>query len=899
MNIVENSHDLRLPNWGPYTKKYIGISHIPDVKKGLRFDLSVFPGFYRRRINIPNVMWESGYHPWEAATDLNYFSHRHELEWKDQVYSDISFSELDDNTRLIRCECVNKTEIYQSLVLHFLASMNYPSWHMYADEGYYYFNVEYPEDAVWIDGVDYTDLTFAVPRPTDFLVPDGLYRGEVRDIEFVNGSGIGKGFGGNVGDMVTYQVTLPQDICNGHIVFRYRVQNGSTARFSFGGLFTGDLSFEGTGEFTAINIFVGDMKAGEHTLILKSIGCEAIELDGFVISSKKDLENIRFEKVLRDTHPEIIACSDEKSLILKYKDTENYYGMAWEFDKFQIREIFSDELDRLMPYNANNHIHTILKGNGEGHFTNVFLRPIVLEPNSTKVLYGIVCTGSMSNVNKSITEFRSQSFNLENLYLQKKEKAFSFNNKSEGDEYLFSQRRMAATLLTNVVYPVYNRRTFIRHNTPGRWWDCLYTWDSGFIGLGLLELDIERALDCLNAYLTEVGDKHGAFIHHGSPVPTQFYIFKEVWNRTQSKELLEYFYPKLRQYHRFLSGRSEGSTTRRLKSNMITTWDYFYNSGGWDDYPPQVYVHKNKLTKYTAPVVNTAQCIMTAKILMMAANELGISEDVKEYLEDIKIFSEALQKYSWDEKSGYFGYVQHNEAGNPIGIMKYEDSCNYNMGMDGVYPLIAGICTEKQKEGLINKIFSNKNMWTKIGISTVDQSAPYYKKEGYWNGAVWMPHQWFIWKAMLDIGRADLAYRIAETALSIWKNEVEASYNCYEHFIVESGRGAGWHQFGGLSTPVLSWYCAYYQQGLLTTGFNTWIVNREFSHDYSSLRASIKLYCDEGSALAVIATMNPNYNYRVLWNGSKVSFNERVKGTLELNMTADVLSGELVIERLK
>ena len=52
-------------------------------------------------------------------------------------------------------------------------------------------------------------------------------------------------------------------------------------------------------------------------------------------------------------------------------------------------------------------------------------------------------------------------------------------------------------MLSNVVYPVYTCGKYIRHSTPGRWWDCLYTWDSGFIGLGLLELDIERAKENL------------------------------------------------------------------------------------------------------------------------------------------------------------------------------------------------------------------------------------------------------------------------------------------------------------------------------------------------------------------------------------------------------------------
>jgi hypothetical protein len=28
-----DTHDLRLPAWGPYTKKYNGLSHIPDLSK--------------------------------------------------------------------------------------------------------------------------------------------------------------------------------------------------------------------------------------------------------------------------------------------------------------------------------------------------------------------------------------------------------------------------------------------------------------------------------------------------------------------------------------------------------------------------------------------------------------------------------------------------------------------------------------------------------------------------------------------------------------------------------------------------------------------------------------------------------------------------------------------------
>ena len=107
LGALADSHDLRLPRWGCYTKTYNGISHVADLERGLRFDLSVFPGHYRREVLVPNVNWESGFHPWEAAPDLSCFSYRYELEWKDRVYCDVSFSTLSERSRLVRAEFVN------------------------------------------------------------------------------------------------------------------------------------------------------------------------------------------------------------------------------------------------------------------------------------------------------------------------------------------------------------------------------------------------------------------------------------------------------------------------------------------------------------------------------------------------------------------------------------------------------------------------------------------------------------------------------------------------------------------------------------------------------------------------------------------------------------------------
>jgi hypothetical protein len=378
-------------------------------------------------------------------------------------------------------------------------------------------------------------------------------------------------------------------------------------------------------------------------------------------------------------------------------------------------------------------------------------------------------------------------------------------------------------------------------------------------------------------------------------VPTQFYLFHELWNRTQDRGLLEYFYPRLQQYYRFFAGRLGSSTTRTMKSGLLKTWDYFYNSGGWDDYPPQVYVHQQALEGSVSPAVSSANGIRIAKTMQMAARAAGQAGDEAEYQADIDLWQDALQRYAWDSEAGYFSYVRHDAQGEPVGILRHPGGQNFDMGLDGTSPLYAGICDPEQERLIFERLSSPERLWTPIGLTTVDQTAAYYKLDGYWNGAVWFPHQWFYWKTLLDLGGLDFAAQIARTALDTWRTEVDASYHCFEHFIVQSGRGAGWHQFGGLSAPVLAWYGAYHRPGRLTTGFDAWVQRQSFDAGNRSLQADLAFYQAGPRPATVIASMAPGLAYQANWNGQPAPVHERYPGVLEISLDRTKPSGKLAI----
>ena len=882
-----DSHDIAsLHAWGPYSKRYAGISHIPDMSKGIRFDFSVMPGYYRNRQLVPHVLFESSYYPWEINPEVNRITYRYELEWKDKVYTDVTYYVLDDNRTLVGIHCVNNTGISQNLVLNQMAYIDYP-------ETYPQVTATGASRLQWYNAIDYTENEPVRKSPQYRLVYDGWRRNEERTASSLDGSILGRGFGRSEGDRLSYQVKILPDQENGAIGIRFKVKKGENAVLQLKGLVEQPVTLKGTGEFSFVSVLYQNKKAGEYKLELISGSTVEIGLDGFFIGSADDISNVKVVHTPIPFTPAMEVGKNKKDFILKYKDCENYYGVAWNHRHSEVREILNGELESFFRRKVHDHVSSRLVGDRKWHYTNAFLRPVVLEPDSEQTIYMLVCTGDKEQVQQELQSFHSTPDKL--IAQVKSTEGAKSKDKvlPGGEKYLLGNRLLQASLLSNIVYPVYTQKEYIRHFTPGKNWNSLYTWDSGFIALGLIDVDPAKAFECIKAYTTPVGSE-SAFIHHGTPLPIQMYAYYDLWNNTQSKEALQFLYPRLKQFFDFMTGKNLYSTTRMKGSGLLRTWDYFYNSGGWDDYPPQ---HALRDKASVTPVVSSAYYIRAAKILRLAAKELGLKKDVKEYEQTIKQLSNALQTYSWDEETGYFGYVMHDNDGKPKGIYRYKDGSNFNKGLDGVSPLIANISSKEQTRRMINHVFSPDEMWTEVGISTVDQSAPYYRTDGYWNGAVWFPHQWMVWKALLDLGEGEKAYQVATTALNTWEKECKESYYTFEHFIISSQRGAGWHQFSGLSSPILNWFATYYRIGKVSTGFEGWISNSHFNDDYTQYQAEIAF--DDSTVphqRTILVCMNPEKDYQVAFNGKVVESKTYHQGLLEITLPSTNKSNKLIIK---
>lgn len=868
-------HDLDLPAWGPYSKRYAGCSHVPAPARGVRLDLSVFPGMHRGRLDIPQVAWDSGYAPWLAAPDGSYHAFKHQLEWHDRVTVETAYAALPGggDGRVVRCRVANATDQVQSLDLHLVLGCQYPSPR---PSGHVPPAMARPAELLLPDGGawrDARDDLAHVPghaQPRDGLCYDGWSWHELVEDGCIAGGCRWL----DPGDAADYALAGAGD----RLWLRVRAAPGTAAAIEVDGVRV-PAPTTGTWEWVSLAHRGG-------TLRIANPGPGRIDLDALCLVPAGAPPQV----VPRQwrPRPSIAAGPRPDSALIAWPDLPCSYGVWWG-SAGRLRQWHAEALDDCMRRAVHDHVSAELRGPGEGHWCDVLVGPVVVPPGGHRDVFALIVAGDPAAVAARLADLDPAA--LPAIHDAARARAWDAAGNPSGAALGSSQRLMAATLCTNVVYPVYTRRGFVRHHCPGKAWDSLYTWDSGFLGLGLLELDPARCAGTLEQYLMPEGDRDCAFLHHGSPVPVQLHLARELWNRTRDRERFARIYPSLRQWHRFLAGRHGGSDTARLGSGLLSTFSYFYNSGGWDDYPPQQHIHANGLASRTAPMVNTSHAIATARLLKRLARILGRDDDA-EYDADIARLGAAVQAHAWDPASGYFGYVLHDGDGRPADLLRHASGENFNRGLDGCSPLLAGICTPAQEAAIVGHLGDPARLWSPVGLSTVDRSAPYFRRDGYWNGAVWMPHQWFFWKRLLDLGHADLAHRIATTALEVWRTACATTERCWEHFPIDGGgQGAGWHHFGALSSPVLAWYAALHIPGRLTGGQDLWVLDQTF--DGRRLHARIQLDGQAGRSSTVIACLPPG-DAHATWNGRPLALRARHPGCWEADLPADG-AGELVL----
>jgi hypothetical protein len=194
------------------------------------------------------------------------------------------------------------------------------------------------------------------------------------------------------------------------LIMRYRMPTGRTVDMdmSLDGLVQQPVTLQGTGDFSLLRLPLGNVPSGARLLTLTSHGGAHLQIDGLAIVSADEEALLRFEPVIWNPAPRQLAGPRADTLVLKYEYVDQFYGLAWGSEPFVVREFLCEELDTFMRQKVHEHVQRLLEGPGDGHFTNVFMRPIVLQPHQEQTIFGLVCNGSEQAVQQRLSGFDPQ-----------------------------------------------------------------------------------------------------------------------------------------------------------------------------------------------------------------------------------------------------------------------------------------------------------------------------------------------------------------------------------------------------------------------------------------------------------------------------------------------------------
>jgi len=402
------------------------------------------------------------------------------------------------------------------------------------------------------------------------------------------------------------------------------------------------------------------------------------------------------------------------------------------------------------------------------------------------------------------------------------------------------------------------------HTIPAHQWGKFFMWDAGMALIGA----VEESPGFVDDQLSEMPDPEvqgeGVFSSGGSPIPTCIFAWWELYCKTGDKHLLK------RHYHHmaalFLACYSWPKLMPDKGHDGLVRSPG--NSNGIDDYPPKVYcsgweyswdyaemlpLNSDRQFRLAAQPGLTAFSIRFAKILCLAAYVLGQTEEIKRWKVLIDRSQAALNNLLWSDELGQ--YVWRTD----------EDGLIPMPGLDGCYPLLSGSVSDDRYRRVLEHVLNPEEMWTKYGVTMVPRNSSLYRAKGYWNGAIWIPPQWFIWKAFYNIGRMQSARMLSDRVMRLWERNHAESLCCWEKFQIKTGKGAGNSRFAGLSMPVLSLKAARRTPGRVQFGQDV-VADVNMAEDSAQFSASL---CSpfEDVTTGISAVLRPMTKYRIECDG--------------------------------
>ena len=305
-----------------------------------------------------------------------------------------------------------------------------------------------------------------------------------------------------------------------------------------------------------------------------------------------------------------------------------------------------------------------------------------------------------------------------------------------------------------------------RWTTPDRWpHRKMWLWDSVFHAAGLRHIDVQLAMDALDAVLDAQQDD--GFIpictpHFGDKMtqpPLLAFGYKLVNTYANDKNWIAEAYPKLKKYIDW------DLKNRRTKECALLEWGMEpgrkgCNESGMDNSPR--FDSGNRLYAVDFSSMLALECEAMAEF----ATALN-SCDVTSWRNIHQVLCKEINRWLWnDEEYFYFDYDVKNHIMSDV------------MASSGFMPLICGACDRNQALRLAEHLSNSTTFGTAMPVPSIaaDSTACYSKD--MWRGPAWINLNWLIAYGFERYGMNEQSEYIKGKSIS----KIEQTFNKYGTF---------------------------------------------------------------------------------------------------------------------
>lgn len=374
---------------------------------------------------------------------------------------------------------------------------------------------------------------------------------------------------------------------------------------------------------------------------------------------------------------------------------------------------------------------------------------------------------------------------------------------------------------------------------PARQWGRMFIWDNGMAGAGLADDAPEATVNVLEN-MPQAGSADG----FGSYIITAVFALWELYRSRGDAALPERCYDNLKALVLDAFDAPDGLATADRGTGADDSPALFYAKGSifaWD-YRRTLPTNPRHECLSLVCVGLTALAVRQLKILRIFASLLGCKDDLSAKIESVE---KTLNDHYWSDK--HQCYLDRIAGEDHLLEIPWIYDC---------LPLFSGSVPEERLPALLEKL---KKYRTPSGFMIIEPDSPYFRNEGYPNGSIWAPLQYFFWKAMIGLGRMQDARDIAETYLALFEKNHRETLCCWEQFRADTGRGAGNSRFSGFQTSILGMRRAHRVFGAVQAGYDILIESVRLDPDGAALRLRSPFFAGR-TGVSIVLKPDTAYN---------------------------------------